>query len=111
MALTAGRYQTCPTTLTPSGYLLIAFLNQSRLLPQACRQQIRSGRGCCGLGVGVCSGVAGSALLCFYSGWAFILLCPLGASSFPGVLRSGQRGRQGEKALRRQPIRVIKGGG
>lgn len=29
MALTAGRYQTCPTTLTPSGYLLIAFLNHT----------------------------------------------------------------------------------
>lgn len=29
MALTTGRYQTCPTAPTPSGYLLIAFLNHT----------------------------------------------------------------------------------
>lgn len=29
MALTTGRYQTCPTAPTPRGYLLIAFLNHT----------------------------------------------------------------------------------
>lgn len=97
MALTTGRYQTCPTAPTPRGYLLIAFLNHTEQAIatglQTADKELQGLVWAGGWGLGVCSGVAASALLCVYFGCAFVLLCPLGASSFLGVPCSGQMGR------------------
>lgn len=95
MALTTGRYQTCPTAPTPSGYLLISFLNHTEQAIatglQTADKELQGlvwagGWGCARVWLAQLSFV--STLCC-----AFIPFCPLRASSFLGVPCSGQMGR------------------
>lgn len=113
MALTTGRYQTCPTALTPSGYLLIAFLNHTEQAIATGLQTADKARQ--GL---VWAGGGGSARvwlaqLCFVSTPAVpsYLSAHLGPQASWGYCAQGREGGRVRRPRGDSPITAIKGGG